>query len=391
VYPKSSGTGLKLWSGKGIVMARIELCDIRKNYGKTEALRSINLVVDDKEFFVLFGPAGAGKTTILKLIAGIEIPSGGFVKINDKIVNLIEAPERNVAMVFENYALYPHMTIYDNIAFPLRSKLYRENESTIRQKVESITALLKIDTLLDRLPAQISNGQKQRVALGRSLVRNPNVFLMDEPLAHLDAKMRHFMRAELKEMQSSLNTTTVYVTHDYMEALSLGDRIAIINEGKIEQIGNGLEIYNTPANEFVAKLVGEPEINIFPVDLKKNTILDILGVEHDIPEKLSGKLNDSGKNKFDFGIRAQFIQHSFKKTDKHMVQGCVYSFEPIGNKAILIVDVNGTLLRITAPNDLTVEINREIYINFRIDKALFFDTDSHCLIAHSAIQGETEG
>jgi ABC-type sugar transport system ATPase subunit len=213
---------------------------------------------------------------------------------------------------------------------------------------------------------------------------------MDEPLAHLDAKMRHFMRAELKEMQSSLNTTTVYVTHDYMEALSLGDRIAIINEGKIEQIGNGLEIYNTPANEFVAKLVGEPEINIFPVDFKRNTILDILGVEYNIPEKLSGKLNDSGKNKFDFGIRAQFIQYDFKKTDNHMIQGCVYSFEPIGNKAILIVDVNGTLLRITAPNDLIVEINREIYINFRIDKALFFDTDNHCLIAHSAAQGKTE-
>jgi ABC-type sugar transport system ATPase subunit len=371
-------------------MARIELCNIRKTYGKTEALSSINLAVADKEFFVLFGPAGAGKTTILKLIAGIEMPSEGFVKINDKIVNLTEASERNVAMVFENYALYPHMTIYDNIAFPLRSKIYRQDENTIRQKVESITALLKIDSLLDRLPAQISNGQKQRAALGRSLVRNPNVFLLDEPLAHLDAKMRHFMRAELKEMQSTLNTTTVYVTHDYMEALSLGDRIAIINEGKIEQIGNGLEIYNTPANEFVAKLVGEPEINIFPVDYKGNSVLDILGTEYNLPKGLSGKLESSGKNKFNFGARSQFIQYDFKDVDNHMIRGYVYSFEPIGNKAILIVDVNGTLLRITAPNDLNVEINKEVFINFRIDKALFFDTDSHCLIAHSVVQSETE-
>jgi multiple sugar transport system ATP-binding protein len=250
-------------------MAKIELCGIKKKYGKTEALKNINLVIEDKEFLVLFGPAGAGKTTILKLIAGIELPSEGTVRISDQVVNLTEASERNVAMVFENYALYPHMTVYDNIAFPLRSKRYRQDEDVIKERVESVTRLMKIDALLERLPAQISNGQKQRVALGRSLVRTPNVFLMDEPLAHLDAKMRHFMRAELKEMQGTLNTTTLYVTHDYMEALSLGDRIAILNEGAFEQTGTAMEIYNFPANEFVAKLVGEPEINIFPVRLKQ--------------------------------------------------------------------------------------------------------------------------
>jgi ABC-type sugar transport system ATPase subunit len=368
-------------------MAKVELCGIRKNYGTTEALKDIDLTIKDKELFVLFGPAGAGKTTILKLIAGIDLPSQGLVKINDEVCNLIEAADRNIAMVFENYALYPHMTVYDNIAFPLRSKLYREPEEKIAERVKAITKLMKIDMLLDRLPAQISNGQKQRVALGRSLVRNPNVFLMDEPLAHLDAKMRHFMRAELKEMQGSLNTTTLYVTHDYMEALSLGDRIGIINEGKIEQIGTGHDIYNKPANEFVAKLVGEPEINIFPVILRKenNRIkINIFGIDAVVQSpSIEQKLTTYDNDKIDFGIRAQFIHYYFEKPDADCVMGIVYSFEPIGNKAILIVDVDGTLLRMTVPNSENIKMNVPVYLCFHIEKALFFDVETKHLIAHS--------
>jgi ABC-type sugar transport system ATPase subunit len=369
-------------------MAKIELCGIKKNYGKVRALKDINLAIEDEEFLVLFGPAGAGKTTILKLIAGIELPSDGVVKINNKIVNLVEASERNTAMVFENYALYPHMTVYDNIAFPLRSKLYRQSEDIIKKRVESVTGLMKIDTLLDRLPSQISNGQKQRVALGRSLVRTPNVFLMDEPLAHLDAKMRHFMRAELKEMQGTLNTTTLYVTHDYMEALSLGDRIAIINEGAFEQIGTASEIYNNPSNEFVAKLVGEPEINIFPVKLKKDgeiITVNVLGAEYQVPAdiEIAESLRQHDREEVDFAIRAQFIQYYLEKPDKNCIEGSVYSFEPIGNKAILIVDAGGTLLRMTAPNDLKIEMNIPIYLTFRIEKALFFDSEKKHLITHT--------
>ena len=368
-------------------MARIELQDINKKYGRIEALKNINLAIEDKEFFVLFGPAGAGKTTILKLIAGIELPTHGLVKVNEETVNLKEASDRNVAMVFENYALYPHMTVYDNIAFPLRSKLYKKTEEVIKEKVTAITKLLKIDMLLDRLPAQISNGQKQRVALGRSLVRNPNVFLMDEPLAHLDAKMRHFMRAELKEMQSVLDTTTLYVTHDYMEALSLGDRIAIINEGVIEQTGSGHDIYNKPANEFVAKLIGEPEINIFPVSVQQNNggvRLNILGIEYDVPPSKTQQILESyGKDKVDFGIRAQFIQYYFQKPDTSCASGIVYSFEPIGNKAILVVDIQGTLLRMTVPTNENIDMNAPVYLTFSVEKALFFDAESKCLLAHS--------
>jgi ABC-type sugar transport system ATPase subunit len=364
-------------------MAQIELCGIKKKYGRVEALKNIDLVIQDREFLVLFGPAGAGKTTILKLISGIELPTEGTVKISGEIVNLMEASDRNVAMVFENYALYPHMTVYDNIAFPLKSKRYRQSEEVIKERVEAVTRLMKIDTLLDRLPVQISNGQKQRVALGRSLVRTPNIFLMDEPLAHLDAKMRHFMRAELKEMQGTLSTTTLYVTHDYMEALSLGDRIAILNEGAFEQIGTGEEIYNFPANEFVAKLVGEPEINIFPVQLKKENgkiALVVLGMESIVPSGAAKIFEGYSKPELDFGIRAKFIQYHLLRPKGDCIKGKVYSFEPIGNKAILLVDAGGTLLRMTVPNDVNIGINTDVYLTLRIEKALFFDIDDKSLI-----------
>ena len=235
--------------------------------GKIRALKGIDLDVEDREFFVLFGPAGAGKTTILKTVAGIEFPDRGFVRFNGEIINLVEPAMRNVSMVFENYALYPHMSVFDNIASPMRSPLHREKEDVIRERVQKIADTMGIGHLLERLPSQLSNGQRQRTALGRCLVRSPRVFLMDEPLAHLDAKLRHLMRTELKAMQTQFDTTTIYVTHDYTEAMSLGDRIAILDEGRIVQVGTGETIYYTPVNDFVAKLVGEPEINLVDAEL----------------------------------------------------------------------------------------------------------------------------
>jgi ABC-type sugar transport system ATPase subunit len=238
-------------------MAKIELSKITKRFGKVTALDDVTLTIEDKEFFVLFRPAGAGKTTILNNIAGIQVPTEGVVKIGGSVVNQMDPAERNVAMVFENYALYPHMTVYDNIASPMRSPRYRKDEAYIKEAVHRVAKLMKIDMLLERLPSQLSNGQRQRVALGRALVREPNVFLMDEPLAHLDAKLRNLMRSELKEMQHNFQTTSIYVTHDFMEAMSLGDRIGIINRGKIVQVGTGDEVYYMPANEFVAQLMGD--------------------------------------------------------------------------------------------------------------------------------------
>lgn len=361
-------------------MAKIELRNITKNFGSITALDNINFEVKDKEFFVLFGPAGAGKTTILKVIAGIEFPDLGEVRISDKNVNYVEPARRNVSMVFENYALYPHLTIYDNIASPLRSPLHKKDEETVKKEVLRVASMLKIDQLLNRLPSQVSNGQRQRTALGRCLVRDPNVFLMDEPIAHLDAKLRHFMRAELKEMQSSLDTTTIYVTHDYMEALSLGDRIAIINEGKILQVGTGDEVYLTPANEFVAKFIGEPEINLIDIELVKidqklgARMLNqenIFHVENDVAQVL-----ESGNyRKVRIGLRGTDIAFNFdNKSDKH-IAGKIYSVEPIGNKTVLVVEINDYKLRLVASNDLHAEIDQHIYIKINMEKAMFFNAE----------------
>src|SRR5690625_1372232 len=207
-------------------MADIIHKNISKFYGDVVALKDININVYDKEFYIIFGPAGAGKTTLLNTIAGLYQPERGEVYIDGENVNHIEPEDRNISMLFEDYALYPHLTVYDNIASPLRSPRYRKPESELDEMVREIAKMLGIDMLLNRDPAELSNGQRQRVGLGRALVRNPNVFLMDEPITHLDAKLRHQMRAELKRMQKDLDTTTIYVTHDYLEALGLGDRIA---------------------------------------------------------------------------------------------------------------------------------------------------------------------
>jgi multiple sugar transport system ATP-binding protein len=377
-------------------MAHIQLCNITKKFKKVTALDSISLDVKDKEFFVLFGPAGAGKTTILKTIAGVEFPDEGHVKMDGDVVNLVEPAKRNVSMVFENYALYPHISVFDNIASPMRSPLYKKDEQYIKKEVMRVATVMKIDHLMERLPSQLSNGQRQRVALGRCLVRQPKVFLMDEPLAHLDAKLRHFMRAELKEMQASFDTTTIYVTHDYLEALSLGDRIAIINQGKIEQIGTGDEVYYTPANEFVAKLMGEPEINIFGIELINDgnrLRASMLGQENlfSLAPDVEKALLKNNSNEVDIGIRANDFSYSFERDSENCIAGTVYSLEPIGNKAILIVNVDGKQIRTIAPNDLKAEIDSKIYLNVYMNNAMFFDKDNYKLIVRHNQDELTQG
>ncbi|MDR0361564.1 MAG: ABC transporter ATP-binding protein [Planctomycetota bacterium] len=358
-------------------MARITLEHVTKTFGSTTALNDIDLDVHDKEFFVLFGPAGAGKTTMLKTIAGVEFPDRGLVRIDDRIVNLVDPSERNVSMVFENYALYPHMTVFDNIASPMRSPLHRRDEEHITREVARVADLMGIDALLNRLPSQLSNGQRQRTALGRCLVRKPTVFLMDEPLAHLDAKLRHLMRTELKAMQSQFDTTTIYVTHDYMEALSLGDRIAILNNGRFEQIGTGDEIYYTPVSEFVARLVGEPEINIVDAQVTsgsggKPAIAIASGGERrlfPIPDDVAPTLD--GERNVRMGIRGINLSYRFDPADGYM-PGTVYNLEPIGNKSILTIKIDDTTYQAVAPNDLDVELDSPVFIRPDPGAMLFF-------------------
>jgi len=368
-------------------MAKIELKNITKKFGKVTALNDVNLVVEDKEFLVLFGPAGAGKTTILKTVAGLEFPDVGVVNINDENFNLVEPAKRNISMVFENYALYPHLTVFENIASPMRSPLYKKDEETINKEVNRVASMMKIDHLLDRLPSQVSNGQRQRTALGRCLVRDPNVFLMDEPIAHLDAKLRHFMRAELKEMQAAFDTTTIYVTHDYLEAMSLGDRIAVINDGEIVQVGTPDEIYSTPTNEFVARLMGEPEIDIFDVtkdDNSRTMTISLFGSDkkYELKEDVAQKIRESKCDNLRMGIRGGDIKYSFTQDDEDFIETTIYSVEPIGNKTILVVDINGTLLNVVASNDFMAELDSKIYVKLNIDKALYFDSDKNYIYRH---------
>ena len=288
-------------------MARIQLENVKKKFGKVTALDGVTIDVKDNEFFVLFGPAGAGKTTMLNCIAGITLPEEGLIKFDGEIMNLVDPAHRNVAMTFENYALYPQMTVYDNMAAALRSNLYKTDEATIKEKVYKAAKIMKMENLLERLPSQLSNGQKQRVAMGRSLVRNPNVFLMDEPLAHLDAKLRNSMRTELKKIQADLGSTCIYVTHDFLEAMALGDRIAIVKEGRIVQVGSGDEIYYLPCNKFVAQLMGEPQINIIAGKMVMNGgqrqfVINVLGQEVALPmpedAPLFAKLDQLGTIKY---------------------------------------------------------------------------------------------
>ncbi|MCL2851660.1 MAG: ABC transporter ATP-binding protein [Defluviitaleaceae bacterium] len=368
-------------------MASIALENITKAFGKINALDDVSLEVKDNEFFVLFGPAGAGKTTLLKTIAGVEFPQKGLVKIDGEIVNHKEPMHRNISMVFESYALYPHMTVYDNIASPMRSKLYKKDEAHIRRQVERVTKMMQIDHLWERRPSQLSNGQRQRVAIGRCLVREPNAFLMDEPLAHLDAKLRHHMRGELKEMQSSFDTTTIYVTHDYMEAMSLADRIAVLNLGKIEQLGTPMEMYYTPNNEFVARLFGEPEINIFDGELTERSgelavrafgQAALLPVAPDAAKVLRG----GEHRKVRVGIRGNDISFSFDEVPGWL-RGSVYVNEPIGNKVILVADVGGVRLSLVVPNDTRAKIDQPVFLSLNMQHAIFFCAEKGTYIVRS--------
>lgn len=368
-------------------MARIQLENIKKVFGKVTALDGITLDIKDQEFFVLFGPAGAGKTTILNTIAGIQIPEEGIVKFDGEIVNLVDASHRDTAMVFENYALYPQMTVYDNMASPLRSALYKKDETYIKERVQKIAKMMSMDHLLERLPSQLSNGQKQRVAMGRALVRMPKVYLMDEPLAHLDAKLRNAMRTELKSIQAQFGTTSIYVTHDFMEAMSLADRIAVINEGKVVQIGTGDAIYDLPCNEFVAQLMGDPEINLIPGTLEKkgngySFKLKNVDASYDLPEDadLFTKLGETGITDIDLALRPQYLTYSFEPQEGYL-PCTVYSYESIGNKSVIVAETGEQQLRMLAPNGLQVKIDQDVYVGMKLNHAIVFDGSSKNFVA----------
>ncbi len=251
-------------------MSTVTLKAVHKSYGKDEVLHDINIAIADREFIVVVGPSGCGKSTLLRTVAGLEDVTSGDVLIDDKVVTNLEPMERNIAMVFQNYALYPHMNVFDNMAYSL--KIARVSKADIKERVQEAAELLQLSEYLKRKPRQLSGGQRQRVAMGRAIVRKPNVFLFDEPLSNLDAKLRVQMRLEMRKLQKRLGVTSIYVTHDQVEAMTLGDRLMVLNGGTIEQFGTPLELYQTPASLFVAGFIGSPAMNVFEGHAKEGVV-----------------------------------------------------------------------------------------------------------------------
>src|SRR3982074_3282817 len=247
-------------------MAQVVLKELNKKYDEVHAVKAVNLTIRDKEFMVLVGPSGCGKTTTLRMVAGLEEITSGEISIGDRVVNDLPPKGRDIAMVFQNYALYPHMSVFDNMAFGLKLRKFPKDE--IKRRVDEAARILDIAMLLERQPRALSGGQRQRVAMGRAIVRNPKVFLFDEPLSNLDAKLRVQMRIEIKKVHQKVRTTTVYVTHDQVEAMTLADRVVVMNHGRIEQIGTPNDLYHNPATRFVASFIGSPAMNFIPCRLE---------------------------------------------------------------------------------------------------------------------------
>jgi len=327
-------------------MAQVTLRSLVKNYDETPAVRGIDLDIPDKEFVVLVGPSGCGKSTTLRMIAGLEEISGGDIMIGGDVVNDVPPKDRNIAMVFQNYALYPHMTVYENMSFGLRLK--KVDKAEISRRVENAARILDIKELLERKPKQLSGGQRQRVAMGRAIVRDPMVFLFDEPLSNLDAKLRVQMRTEIKRVHQKVRTTTVYVTHDQVEAMTLADRVVVMNDGRIEQVGTPIDLYNAPATRFVAGFIGSPAMNLVPCQLVENagalsvTLGD--GLSFPVPSGRSARYRSKiGSARLLFGIRPEHLTEMRAQTasNQHPFEITPDVTEPMGMETLVFFRVQG--------------------------------------------------
>jgi multiple sugar transport system ATP-binding protein len=355
-------------------MGNVEVRNLYKKFEDVTAIRGLNLTVSEGEFLVLLGPSGCGKTTTLRCIAGLEVPDEGEIYIDNKLVNNVPPKDRNVAMVFQNYALYPHMNVYKNLAFPLKMRKYSNSE--IDKRVKEVATLLKIEHLLNRRPRQLSGGEAQRVALGRALVRNPAVFLMDEPLSNLDAKLRLFMRAELKRMQKDVGTTTIYVTHDQAEAMTMGDRIAIMNEGILQQIATPEDAYNHPSNFFVAGFLGSPPMNFIDCAFKEKNghyILDASEFQLEIAETIGEELKSTGIEEIILGIRPEDITLHNRPIKPNAIQGEVYIYEPLGSELIVDLKVGKNLIKIKSSPSHKIKIGDMSWMTFDQNRIHIFD------------------
>jgi multiple sugar transport system ATP-binding protein len=349
---------------------------VKKFSEEVVAVNSVNLDIQDKEFVVLVGPSGCGKTTTLRMVAGLEDISSGEIYIGDRLVNDVPPKDRNIAMVFQNYALYPHMTVYKNMAFSL--KLRRTSKSEIERRVKTAADILGIGDLLERKPKQLSGGQRQRVAVGRAIVRQPEVFLFDEPLSNLDAKLRVNMRAELIKLHERLDATMIYVTHDQVEAMTMGDRIVVMRNGFIQQVGPPMEVYNQPQNQFVAGFIGSPPMNFLDARLvadKGGVAVDLKGMRLPLPPEKAQSAEAYMDKEVVFGIRPEDILSTPEKKGAYLapLHTTVEVLEPLGAEIILELSCQGYAFTARVDPQMRARMHDEIDVYFDMDRVHLFD------------------
>lgn len=354
-------------------MARVVWDQVTKKFGQVVAIDNLTLTAEDGEFLVLVGPSGCGKTTALRLVAGLEEPTSGLIWIGDRVVNDVPPRDRDVAMVFQSYALYPHMSVYDNMAFGLKLRGFPRAE--IDRRVKQAAEILGIADLLNRKPRQLSGGQRQRVALGRAIVREPKVFLMDEPLSNLDAKLRVQTRAELKKLHQSLKTTTIYVTHDQVEAMTMGTRIAVMNKGVLQQVDTPQNVYEHPANIFVAGFIGSPAMNFFPgrlVTEDGRLLVDVGDFRVELPGRLGEAIRAVATDaEVVLGVRPEHIR--LAGPDRAAIRCRVEVVEPLGNETLVHVTSGRHTWTVWLPGMLGVEPGTNLELEFEAERLHLFD------------------
>jgi multiple sugar transport system ATP-binding protein len=344
-------------------MASVSFNNVQKTYGnKVKVIHGISFDIQDGEFVVLVGPSGCGKSTLLRMLAGLEEISGGQISIDQTVINDLESKDRDIAMVFQSYALYPHMTVRENMAFSLR--LRKADAKTTEERVAHAARILNLDALLDRYPRELSGGQRQRVAMGRAIVRDPKVFLFDEPLSNLDAKLRVAMRAEIKALHQRLKTTTVYVTHDQIEAMTMADRIVVMHDGIVEQIGTPLELFDHPGNLFVAQFIGSPAMNVFK-GVVQNGQVAALGTTWPMPATAAPVANGTAVH---YGVRPGDLELASSG-----IAAKVVVVEPTGAETELVLDIGGQQFTLVMHGRTSVQPDDTVHLQFDTAKAHLFD------------------